>query len=292
VSEQLAVLSDELRTTAVSSVGRRRLSPVLVVSSSLLGLVVLLAIFGSVIAPQHPSAQDLVLGLSKPSGTHWFGTDVLGRDLFSRVIVGARAAVIGPVVISVGAMFLGNLLGLIAGFRGGAFDMVLMRWVDLMWSLPGLLVIVVVGGALGGGYWAAVSLLVVLSAPFDARMVRGATLEQVPRPYVEAAKTLGLSQLRIMVFHIWPNLWPVVVSTTCLQFAASLVALSGLSFLGVGAAPGTPDWGLMVAENQSLLFANPLAVLAPALAIVLTATAMNLLGDWLYERLCGSGMTR
>lgn len=251
-----------------------------------------MAIFGHMIAPQDAGAQNLTIGLSKPSGGHWFGTDALGRDVFSRVIIGARTALLGPLVISAGSLIFGNLLGLWAGYRGGKVDAIIMRWVDLMWSLPGLLVIIVVAGALGGGYWLAVLLLLILTVPFDTRVVRGATLEQTPRPYVEAARTLGVSDWRIMLFHVWPNVSPVAVANTFLVFSGSLVSLAGLSFLGLGVRPGTPDWGLMVAEGRSLLFANPVSVLAPGAMIVLTATSMNLIGDWLYERLTSRGATR
>jgi peptide/nickel transport system permease protein len=128
--------------------------------------------------------------------------------------------------------------------------------------------------------------------PFDTRVARGATLEQVPRPYVEAARTLGVSDRRIMLFHIWPNIAPVVVANSFLIFASALVSLSGLSFLGLGSPPGTPDWGLMLTESRRLLFSTPVACLAPGVMIILTATAMNLIGDWLYEHIASRGATR
>lgn len=167
-----------------------------------------------------------------------------------------------------------------------------MRWVDLMWSIPSLLVIIVVAGAFGGGYWLAIGLMIVLVVPMDVRVVRGATLEQVPRPYVESAKTLGVSNIRILVSHIWPNVAPVAVANSFLIFATALVSLSGLSFLGLGVNPGTPDWGLMLAENLDLLFISPVAALAPGLMIVMTAASMNVFGDWIYERLSERGASR
>jgi peptide/nickel transport system permease protein len=256
------------------------------------GAVVVMTVFGSVIAPHNPNLQDPLRALSRPGGGHWLGTDALGRDVFSRLIAGTRTAFIGPLVIAAGSMLAGNLLGLLAGYRGGRVDAVIMRWVDLMWSVPGLLVIIVVAGAIGGGYWLSVALLIVLTVPFDTRVVRGATLEQVPRPYVEAAKTLGVKDWRIMVLHIWPNVSPVAVANAFLNFAGSLGFLAALSFLGLGVSPGTPDWGLMLAEGETDLFVNPVAVLAPAAMIVLTATSMNLIGDWLQERLSSRGATR
>ncbi len=268
--------------------------PSWVISGCLLVIaaVVVMTIFGGAIAPHDPYQQNLAQALAKPGAGDWLGTDALGRDVLSRLIAGARTAFVGPVVIAAGSMVLGNLLGLVAGYRGGLVDAVIMRWVDLMWSIPGLLLIIVVQGALGGGYWLGVALLTVLHAPFDTRVVRGATLEQTPRPYVEAAKTLGVPGWRIALGHVWPNVSAIAVANTFLIFASSLVSIAGLSFLGLGVPPGTADWGLMLAEGQTLLFANPVAVLAPGVMIILTATSMNLIGDWLYEWLSGRGGAR
>jgi peptide/nickel transport system permease protein len=270
----------------------RRISVVILCCFLVVSAVIVMAALGSLIAPQDPNEQNLSAVLAKPSGDHWLGTDALGRDVASRIIAGARSAFLGPFIIAVGSALLGSILGLLSGYYGGRTDSLLMRYVDLMFALPGLLVIIVVAGAFGGGYSLAVGLLVILTMPFDLRMVRGATLEQVPRPYVEAAKTLGVRDWRIMLLHIWPNVSSVVVAQIFLGFAGALVALSGLSFLGLGISPGTPDWGLMLSEGRTLLFANPIAVLAPAVAIVLTATSMNLIGDWSYERLQSRGANR
>jgi peptide/nickel transport system permease protein len=167
-----------------------------------------------------------------------------------------------------------------------------MRWVDLMWSIPSLLILIVMAGAIGANYWVTVGVLVILSAPLDTRVARGATLEQTPRPYVEAARTGGISHTRIMWVHIWPNIAPITIANAFLVFASSVGILAALSFLGLGVPPGQPDWGLSLAENQPLLFVQPIAALAPALMIVLTATSMNLIGDWMYERLAKEGSSR
>jgi len=279
-------------TPELGAVHSRQISPIILFCILVICAVVVMAAIGQVIAPQDPNVQNLSNTLAHPSADHWLGTDALGRDVLSRIVAGARSAFLGPFVISVGAALLGSILGLLAGYYGGRTDSLLMRYVDLMWALPYLLVIIVVAGVFGGGYWFSVGLLVILTMPFDLRMVRGATLEQVSRPYVEAARTLGVRDWRIMLLHIWPNVSSVVVAQVFLGFAGALVALSGLSFLGLGIAPGTPDWGLMLAEGRQLLFANPVAVLSPAAAIVLTATCMNLIGDWSYERLASRGATR
>jgi peptide/nickel transport system permease protein len=271
---------------------RRRVSIPIVLAFLLLAGVVFLAVFGAVIAPIDPGAQDLNAAQLGPTSHFWLGTDALGRDIFSRVLAGARTAMIGPIVVALGAMLIGNSFGLWAGYRGGAADTVVMRSVDLMYALPPLLVAIVVGGIVGGGYWVAVAILVVLFAPYDARLIRGATLEQRDRPYVEAARTLGLSSRRIMVRHVWPNLLPLVVANTFLNFAFALVTLAGLSFIGIGVPPGTADWGQMLSDSRALIFTNPWAALAPGIALVLTAVSMNLVGDWLYERLSDRGRGR
>jgi peptide/nickel transport system permease protein len=271
---------------------RGRLGVIVIFAFGVVGAVTVMAICGSLIAPDDPHAQNLAVSLAKPSHAHWLGTDSLGRDIFSRIIAGARTAFLGPLVIAAGSMVAGNALGLFAGYRGGRVDSFIMRWVDLMWAVPSLVVIIVVAGAVGGGYWLAVLLLLVLTIPFDTRVVRGAVLEQTPRPYVEAAKTIGVADARIMWKHIWPNVAPVAIANSFLVFAGALVTLSGLSFLGLGAPPGTPDWGLMLAEGQTLLFANPVATLAPGAMIVITAVSTNLIGDWTYEQLAGRGAER
>jgi peptide/nickel transport system permease protein len=283
------------QTRAASAAVRRRRSStpwLLIFCLAILGAVLVMAIFGPLLEPDNPLAQNLVTGMSTPHAGHLLGTDSLGRDVLSRIIAGSWRALFGPLLISIGSAVIGNLLGLWAGYKGGRVDNIVMRWVDLMWALPSLLVIIVTQSAIGGGYWLAVGLLLVLTIPFDTRVIRGATMEQMPRPYVEAAKSLGVSDWRIMVQHIWPNVAAVAVANACLVFAASLVALASLAFLGLGVTPQTPDWGVMVSDGESLLFANPVADLAPALMIVVTAAAMNLLGDWAYDYLSARGSSR
>lgn len=271
---------------------RGRFPITIALSLAFVVLVVVCAIFGSLIAPKDPDAQDLLVGVSPPGGEYWLGTDDLGRDVFSRTIVGAQTAIMGPILIALGAMLIGNALGLLAGYKGGWLDAGILRWVDLTYALPGLLVAIVIVGVLGGGYFVAVALLILLMSPYDTRIVRGATLEQRHLPYVEAARTLGLPARRIMTRHIWPNLLPFVVANTFLTFAFALVTLSALSFLGLGVGPGTADWGRMLSESRTLLFDNPAAALAPGVMIVLTAASMNLIGDWYYERLSDRGRAR
>jgi peptide/nickel transport system permease protein len=271
---------------------RRHLPVGAILAAIFLLVIVAMAAFGTQIAPHSPDAQNLNIGVSRPSSQHWLGTDDLGRDVFSRLIVGTRTGVIGPAVIAFGAMVIGSLLGLISGYLGGAFDSVIMRWVDLMYALPGLLVAIVVVGVLGGGYWRAVFLLVILTAPYDTRIVRGAVLRERELPYVEAARVMGYSRTRIMGRHIWPNVLPIELANAFLNFAFALVALASLSFLGLGAGPETSDWGRMLAEGRTLLYDNPAAAIAPGVILVATAATMNILGDRSYEWLSDRGRTR
>jgi peptide/nickel transport system permease protein len=287
-------LSNVIAATATVPRRRARRRPSILIGLAVLivAVVVVCAIFGSAIAPHDPSQQNLLATLERPNSSHWFGTDDLGRDVFSRTIAGARTAVVGPLLIALGAMLIGNVFGLLAGYRGGILDSSIMRVVDLVYALPALLVAIVVVGVLGGGYFRAVALLVLLYCPFDTRLVRAATLEQRSRAYVEAVRTLGLSRRRIMFLHIWPNVLPVAIANATLAFAFALVSLSALSFLGIGVGPGTADWGRMLSDSRTLLFDNPATALAPGIALVLTAASVNVIGDWLFERFSDRGHVR
>jgi peptide/nickel transport system permease protein len=270
----------------------RRVPPAFVtVSWIIVGIVVFLAIFGPWVEPYDPQAQDLLDTSAPPSSEHWLGTDGLGRDIFSRMIAGADSAIIGPLIVAVTGMIAGSALGIGSGYMGGHTDMVIQRLVDFMFALPGLLIAIVIVGVVGGGYWLAVFVLSILNVAGGVRLLRGAALEQRSLPYVEAARTLGVPRWRIMYLHIWRNISPIVFANAALDFALALVALSSLSYLGLGTEPGVPEWGRMLSENQSLLFQNPAGVLAPARAIVLFATSVTIIGDWIYDRFSYSGRT-
>ncbi|MFC9219918.1 ABC transporter permease [Streptomyces hygroscopicus] len=256
-----------------------------------LAIIVLAAILGDWLAPHDPALQNVELGPSGPSATHLLGTDDLGRDVLSRLLAGARTALVAPVLIALGTTVLGTTLGLLAGYRRGWLDAVLMRLGDLLYALPGLLILIVLVGVVGGGTTIAVLALIVLGAPADIRIIRSLALGQRELAYVDAARTLGLSDRRIIFRHLLPNLAPTVTANLLLNFVSGLVALTGLSFLGIGLPAGTPDWGLMIQENRTLLDLNPWAAVAPALLIMITAIGATLLGDSIFERLsAGKGV--
>jgi len=251
---------------------------------SVLATIVICAVLGPWIAPDSPTVQDLALGEVPPTPRHLAGTDALGRDVLSRVVHGARTALVGPALVAAGAYAVATVLGLLSGFFGGLPDIVVMRSVDFVIALPEALVAIVVVGVVGGGYWTAVLVLVVLFTAPATRVIRAAVMEQRSTPYIDAARLLGVSVPRILVVHILPNVRPIVGAYAMLDFAFAFISLIGLSFLGVGAPPGSLDWGRMVYENRTLLFTNPAGLLLPATTILLTAVSINLIGDWLSER--------
>jgi peptide/nickel transport system permease protein len=218
-----------------------------------------------------------------PSAAHWLGTDELGRDVLARLVLGAGAALVGPFAVALSGLVVSAIVGIAAGYLGGRIDMVTMRVVDFMIALPGLLLAIVLVTIVQGGYWFAVAVLAVLNVQGDIRLVRGAALAQRSLAYVEAARVTGVSRWSIMYRHIGRNVTTILLADFAVDFSGALVALAGLAFLGLGAAPGSADWGLMLTASQAILFSNPFAALGPALAIVLLAVSVNLIGDWLYE---------
>lgn len=264
--------------------GRRLNIPVLTSIALLVVLLLLvLVFFGRWITPHDPEAQTLVLGAHGPGKGHWLGTDALGRDVLSRVIVGAEPALLGPVCVALGATAVGSSLGLLAGYRGGIVDALLNRYADLVYALPALLVAIVLVGVLRGGYWMAAAILIFLSTPSQIRVARSVTMVQVRLPYVDAARTLGLSGARTMLRHILPNIMPTVLAMLLLEFAGALIGFSGLAYLGLGVQPTSAAWGSMLLQGQSLITVNPWLSLVPALMIVVTAASVTLVGDWVYD---------
>lgn len=259
------------------------MSPALWVAAACVFVILVCAVAGSAIAPYPPDLQRLLVSDTPPSAEFWAGTDNLGRDVLARVIVGARTALMGPVVIAAGAFAIATVLGLLSGYFGGWIDSVIMRAVDIVLALPGPLIAIVVVGVTGGGYWTAVAVLTILFVAPDTRIVRSAVLVQRSQPYIEACRIQNIPRARILFVHILPNVMPIILSYAVLDFAFALVNLAGLSFLGLGVEPGTADWGRMLFENRNILFTNPASILLPAAMILITAGSINMLGDRIRE---------
>jgi peptide/nickel transport system permease protein/glutathione transport system permease protein len=269
--------------------GRRiQLPPVSVMVAVAIVLVFLFfALFGVLVAPYDPDLQDLVLGAAPPSAAHWLGTDQLGRDVFSRLVVATAPALAGPFVVAIATVLVGASLGLLAGYFGGRVDDVISRIADLIWSLPGLLVAIVVIGVLQGGLWLTVGVIAFLSTPHAIRQTRSATLAQIGLPYISAARTMGLSDARIVLRHVVPNVRATIVTTAMLDFVTAILVFAALAFLRIGVEPGAANWGTMLADGQTLITVNVAVIAAPAIAIVAVAASITVIGDWGQERASG-----
>ena len=284
------------RTTPQSSPQHPRLLPLptrirRAMSGSWAMLVATLILLATVIIGLIPAfnsqalKQDIVLG-AVPAGTdgHVWGTDALGRDVLMLTIAGARTAIAGPVVIAVGAMAIGLVFGLLAAYTGGWVDWLISRVVELMLSLPTLLLAIVLAGLIGGGYWVNVLVFMLLYAPYEIRLVRSAALSHLHDQFLDAARLLELSPVRILARHVFPVIRPVVGAAMFLDMSNALVSLSSLSFLGLGISPQAADWGRQLSDARDQLFNNPMTAIAPGIAIIVVSVAMNIVGDWITAR--------
>jgi peptide/nickel transport system permease protein len=269
---------------------RLRRNPGALVGFALVALFVIAAVFAPLIAPYSPREQNLAL-LSQgccpgPSADHWFGVDQLGRDEFSRIVYGARySLVVGVVAVSVG-LSIGLLLGALAGYVGGGVDSVVMRLMDIMLAIPGLLFAIGVVAVLGPGFWQVMVAVGVVTIPVFARLLRGSVLGQKENDFVLAARAVGVPRRTIVFSHILPNaISPVIVAAT-LAMATAIIDVAGLGFLGLGPQdPATPEWGTMLTEVDRYLQSAPHLAIAPGIAIVIAVLGFNLIGDGLREAL-------
>jgi len=220
-----------------------------------------------------------------PSWQHWFGVDALGRDIFSRILMGARISLAaGFASVAVGALF-GTLLGLVAGYYEGWWDRVIMRMCDVLFAFPGILLAIGIVAILGGGMANVIVAVAIFSIPTFARLVRGNTLALKHLTFIEAARSIGASDWTIIARHIFPGTISAVVVYFSLRIGTSIITAASLSFLGMGAQPPTPEWGAMLDAARSEMLTAPHAAIFPALAIFVTVLAFNLLGDGLRDAL-------
>jgi peptide/nickel transport system permease protein len=252
---------------------------------------VITAIFAPLIATHDPVEQNLELIASGccpgPSSEHWFGVDLLGRDLFSRIVYGARVSLlIGVVSVSIG-LAAGLLLGAIAGYVGGYIDSTIMRLMDIMLAIPGLLLAIGIVAALGPGLKEVMIAVGLVNVPIFARLVRGSILAQREADFVLAAKAVGIRRPTILFSHILPNAISPVIVTATLAMATAIIDVAGLGFLGIGLQDPdeTPEWGSMLTEVNEYLQTAPFLALIPGTAIVISVLGFNLIGDGLREAL-------
>ena len=222
---------------------------------------------------------------SPPSAKHWLGVDPIGRDIFSRLLMGSRISLTaGFVSVAVGAV-LGTLLGLVAGYYGGWWDRAIMRLCDVLFAFPGILLAIAIVAILGSGMANVIIAVSIFSIPTFARLVRGNTLSLKHLTYVEAARSIGASDRTIVLRHIFPGTISAVVVYFSMRIGTSIITAASLSFLGLGAQPPTPEWGAMLNEARAEMMTAPHVAIFPALAIFVTVLAFNLLGDGLRDAL-------
>lgn len=277
------------RSTSASSMVEllRRLlrSPQGAIGLALVVLVLLLALFGPALAPQNPEALSVLRRYKPPSEVNWLGTDQLGRDILSRLLVGARATVLLALLATVLGTLAGAVLGTASAFLGGRVDEAIMRTVDAVMALPSLLMSLLIVSALGRGAENAVLAIAITFAPGMARITRSVALAVRRQDYVNAAVARGEGAFYIVIREMLPNVVAPIVVEMSIRVAFAVMLFATLSFLGLGAQPPSSEWGLMVSEARRFMHLSPWMILWPAIAIALVAVGFNLLGDGLRDAL-------
>jgi peptide/nickel transport system permease protein len=263
-----------------------------VLGVALVALVIFVAVFGRVIAPYDPNKLDLLAALHAPSAAHWFGTDNLGRDIFSRVLAGARISLVVAVIILGLSVTFGTLLGIVSGLVGGWVDELIMRTTDLFLAFPAFILAAAIAATLGPSLYHTVLALAVVFWPWYTRLTRGQVLSLREREFVLAARVAGAGTAWIVWRHLLRNVLPIVIVQVSLDVGYAMLATSALSFLGLGAQPPTPEWGAIITEGRSYMQSAWWWPTFPGLALMLTVLGFNLLGDglrdWIDPRLRGS----
>jgi peptide/nickel transport system permease protein len=263
---------------------RARIPALDLVIGVLVCLIIGAAIIGPIIAPASTYESQILESLAPPSAAHWLGTDDQGRDIFWRITVGSRESLLASVLVVTGYSIIGVIIACLAAMGGRWVDEGLMRLTDIVLALPGLIVALGFAAALGPSLRSAIIAMILAGWPATARLLRGIMHETMAMPYIDGAKVLGVSQARLMVRHVLPNSLDVLFVKWAADIGFTILVLSGLSFIGVGAQPPSPEWGAMVAEARGYITTAWWAALFPGLAISITAATFGLLGDTLQVR--------
>ena len=251
--------------------------------SILAALLLAIALAAPIIAPYNPLDTTLQNAFQPPSNEHLFGTDKLGRDCFSRILYGAKYSLTAVITLVTSVFVIGTSLGVISAYFGGKIDMVIMRCSDIMISFPGMILAIAVAGIMGGSLTNAIIALTIVSWTKYARLARSLVLKIKKRDFIEAAIINGGKPSHILWTHIAPNILPLMIITAATDIGSMMLELAGLSFLGFGAQPPTPEWGLMLNEARQQLQTAPWLMLYPGLAIFTTVVILNLWGDSLRD---------
>ena len=258
-------------------------NPLNLVALAIIAVFAACALLAPLLAPYDPLAQELGQRLRPPSPEHWLGTDSLGRDIASRILYGARISLIIGVVVVASAGVVGTAIGLIAGYAGGLVDEALMRLTEVFLAFPALILAMAIAGALGPSLTNAIIAIAAVTWAVYARLTRGQILSLRRREFVEAARAIGASRTRIVVRHLLPNALAPLMIQASFDLGSSIIAAAGLSFIGFGAQPPTPEWGVMISEGRNYISTQPWLSLFPGLAILLAVGSFNLLGDGLRD---------
>jgi peptide/nickel transport system permease protein len=275
----------------VRSLKRLRRYPATLFGFTVVGMFVLMAIFGPLVAPYKFSDQELTNKLKPASAEHWFGTDQFGRDIFSRILTGSRDVFTIAGSGTLLAVFLGLTLGLLSGYFGGMMDEALMRLMDVLLSIPPLLLAMIILGTVGPSRLNIVIVVGFLYIPMVARVVRSVVLDIKTREFVEAAKMRGESNSYILFREILPNVLPPLAVEASMRFSYSIFLVASLGFLGLGIQPPSPDWGMMVSEGRTWFNLAPWVLLYPAGTIALLVVGVAFMSDGLRRMLLPGGVT-
>ncbi|MCI1858453.1 MAG: ABC transporter permease [Sporolactobacillus sp.] len=246
---------------------------------------ILLAIFAGMIAPQGINDQNIRIRLQPPSAAHWFGTDDFGRDIFSRVIYGARLSLRVGFFAVIGSIVVGTLLGTLAGYFGKALDVVISRIFDILLAFPSILLSIAIVAILGPSLNNALVAIAIVNVPVFGRLVRSRVLTVKEEEYIVAARSIGMGNTRIIFRHILPNSFAPIIVQGTLNIATAILDAAGLGFLGMGAQAPLPEWGKMLSDSRQFIQNAPWTVVFPGLAIVLVVVGFNLIGDGLRDAL-------
>ena len=262
---------------------RLRKNPLAMFGLFIVVLLIFFAITADVIAPYTYYEQDLIASFQPPSKDHLFGTDEFGRDILSRIIHGSRISLqVGLIAVGISVIF-GGFFGAVAGYYGGRIDNIIMRGMDILLSIPSILLAIAIAASLGPGLYNMMVAVGISTTPQYARIIRGSVLSLRGQEFVEAAKAVGSSDTRIIMKHILPNcLAPIIVQST-LGVASAILTAAGLSFIGLGIQPPTPEWGAMLSGGREYIRDYAYMTIFPGLAIMITILALNFLGDGLRD---------
>lgn len=270
----------------------RRLStigPLGTVSAIVIGIAALIAVIGPWITPHDPNSTDGITLQFQSAPGHLFGYDANGRDVFSRLLAGARTSMLGPLIVVAASITLGVAIAIAAAWRGGRFDTIVSSALDIAFAFPGILLAILAAAVFGAGLFAAVVVLSLAYTPYIARVVRGSALQERSKPYIAALEVQGMSAWRICARHLLPNVSGIVVAQGTTLFGYAMVDLAAISFIGLGVQPPSADWGVMIFENrQGLAIGKPWPAVLAGLCLVGVVIAFNILGERLARRDAGT----